>query len=393
MKVHFFQEFKIILSVYFFMAISSFSFSQKKDAKDTLIIIDSGTLQDSSLVSGQLSVSDSVELIERKKSKNKTYIPDTLFMKSGDMITGKIISFEQGRLKIDAQATGVASVKWYKIFSIKGGNRIFKVEDIHGITYIGRISFSPNEGEIHISSKNKYSVKLENVVRIFPLEVEWYRGIKGSLGAGLNYAKSSGVFTANANYNLYYVISKWRFINDFSYVSTSTKNEAASVRFQTNLQALYALPNKWVLSEINSFNRNDELGVKSRYSFNLGGGNNLVQTDWQRLLALTGIIVNLEKDIETNSFGSNLEWPFTLKHTIYKFIHPNLSSSTAISSYVGITEKGRYRADLSTDITWEFVKNFKLQLTFYYNYDNKNIVGKNTKKDYGTVISLLLDLK
>jgi len=58
-----------------------------------------------------------------------------------------------------------------------------------------------------------------------------------------------------------------------------------------------------------------------------------------------------------------------------------------------MTEKGRYRFDASTDLTWEFIKNFKLQLSFYYNFDNKVIQGKNTQEDYGYILSLLLDLK
>jgi hypothetical protein len=294
---------------------------------------------------------------------------------------------------MDAQGPGVISIKWHKISSISGGSRIFKVEDVNGTIFIGKITGSTDTGEIDVISKNRYGIKIENLLRVYPLEEEWYRGFKGSLGAGMNYSKASDVLTVNGEYNLYYVISKWRFINDFSLISTSTNNEAASIRIQINFQALYALPDRWVLSEINSFSRNDELGVKSRFSFGVGGGNNIVQNDWQRLLILTGVIENLEKNIETSEVVSNLEWPITLQHTIYKFARPNLSSSTSISWFEGITEKGRHRMDANTDITWEFVTNFKLKLSFYYNYDNKEIEGKNSKNDYGSVLSLVLDLK
>ncbi len=334
--------------------------------------------------------SDSLAL---KELKLNTTFPDTVFLKNGDKVTGKILSFEQGRLKIDGQGPGVVSIKWYKISSISGGNRIYKVDEINGTKHIGKIESAADTGKIHLTNEAQHDILIEDIIRIFPLEEEWYRGFKGTLGAGLNYAKSSDVLTINAEYNLYYVVKKWRFINDFSFISTSESNEKASLRTQVNLQAIYSLPNRWLLYEINSFNRNDELGVKSRFSFGGGGGNSLVQTEWQRLLILTGLIVNLEKDIETNSIFSNVEWPATLQHTIYKFARPQLSSSTSITSYVGITEKGRHRIDASVDLTWEFISNFNLQLSFYYNYDNKSIEGKNTKRDYGTVLSLLLDLK
>jgi hypothetical protein len=386
-----------VILVFCFIVFSFVASAQQNISDDSLQTKNNKSIKDSTFekkqeIIGELSISDSLELSERKKTKNKSYLPDTIFMKTGDKITGKIISFEQGRLKIDAQATGVSSVKWYKIYSVKGGNRIYKVEDVYGDTYIGRLGYS-KDGEIKVSSKNTFTLKLENIVRMFPLETEWYRRFKGSLGAGLNYTKSSDVLTVNTEYNLYYVISKWRFINDFSFISTSANNEDASLRTQLNFQALYSLPGRWVLSEINSYSRNDELGVKSRISFGAGGGNDLIQTDWQRLLFLTGLVQNFEKDIETQQVYSFLEWPVALHHTVYKFMHPNITTTTSLSSFVGLTDKGRYRFDASADINWEFIDNFNLKLSFYYNYDNKPIAGKNTSKDYGTIISLLVDLK
>ncbi len=358
----------------------------QKSSADSLLNAEVG----SDLIIGQ-SVSDSTE---KKGKKFKSHIvPDTVFLRNGDKFTGVILSYTQGRLSFDANGPGVISLKWNKISSISGGSKVYKVEDVRGVIYIGQIALSPDTGEILILGQVKYGVLLENLVRIYPLESDWFRGFKGTLGGGASYTKSSEILQLNAEYNLYYVISKWRFISDFSYIHSSTEDDAPSVRVQLNLQELYALPKRWVLSEINSFNRNDELGISARFSFGVGGGNNIIQTERQRLLVQTGILQNLEKDIESVNVISNLEWPATLSHTIYSFDKPNLSSSTSITSFVGITEKGRYRLDASTDITWEFINNIKLKITAYYNYDNKILEGKDTEEDYGTILSLLIELK
>jgi hypothetical protein len=378
-----FFDHKILILLFLLFVLPFISLSQVLPARDSLGPAD--TIADRNL-------SDTIHLSKREKNIRK-YIPDTIFLISGDRIAGKILSFEQGRLSIDAQAAGVISVKWNKIASINGGNRIFKVEDILGEIYIGKIAASPDKGEILVLSKLKYGLMLENIVRIFPLESEWYRGIKGDLGGGISYTKSSDVLRLNAEYNLYYIISKWRLINNFSYIETTTNDEEPTIRVDLDLELRYALRHRWLLSEINSFNRNDELGIKSRFSIGVAGGNSFVQTDRQRLLFLTGILQNAEKDVDTKEVSTNTEWPFYLEHTVYSFIKPDLSTTTSVVSYVGITDKGRYRLDASTDITWEFVKNFKLQLSVYYNYDNKNLEGKNSKKDYGTVFSLLLNLR
>jgi hypothetical protein len=336
---------------------------------------------------------DSVSNSSKVKKSGKFFLPDTLFLKTGDRITGKILSFEQGRVKIDAQAAGVLTIKWNQISTVGGGNRIFKIEDLYGEIYVGRISASADTGEVLILTKPLYGKKLNELIRIFPIESEWYRGFKGDLGGGVSYTKSSDILRINAEYNLYYVISKWRLINNFSYIETSDNNTDPTATINLDLEARYALHRKWILAEINSFNRNDELGIKARYSAGLGGGNSIIQTEKQRLLIMTGIIGNAEKAVESDSFTFNAEWPVSLEHTVYSFIRPNLSSTIKIISYTGISEQGRYRLDASADLSWEFIKNFKLQFSVYYNYDNKILAGKNSKEDFGTVLSLLLDLR
>jgi len=340
------------------------------------------------------SIADTtVHAIEKYKKFDKRYIADTLFLKNRERYTGRILSMEQGRIKIDAQGAGVVNVQWHKILTVAGGSRQFKVEDQNGEFYIGTINTSKDTGEIVIIGEQKYSLMLENIVRIYPLEDDWYRGFKGTLGGGFNYTKSSDVLNINLDYNIYYVVKKWNFINNFSYVETSTDETERSVRLSVDLAALYSLPGRWVLSEVNSFNRNDELGIKSRISFGAGGGYNLILTERQRLLALSGILQNTEKNIESSEPVSNFEWPVTLNHTVYSFLRPDLSTTTEISYYKGLTESKRYRVDISTDITWEFIKWMKLKLAVYYDYDNKEVEGKPSKEDYGTVLSLLVDLK
>jgi hypothetical protein len=334
---------------------------------------------------------------EVKSNENKKsvegFIPDTIFLKNLERYTGRIISLEQGRIKMDAQGAGIIFIKWNHIITISGGNRIFKVQDLQGEIYIGQIETSRDTGEIQVIGELKHGIMMEDIGRIFPLEEEWYRGFKGSVGGGFNYTKSSEVLNINFDYNLYYVFKRWRFINNFSYLETSTSEDDPSVRISVDLQAIYSLRGKWVLAELSSFNRNDELGILSRISFGTGGGYNVVLTDRQRLLALSGILQNTERNIESNTPISNFEFPVTLYHTVYSFIRPDLTSTTEIAYYKGITESARYRVDVSTDITWEFIKWTKLKLTFYYNFDNKQVEGKESEDDYGTVISLLVDLK
>ena len=60
---------------------------------------------------------------------------------------------------------------------------------------------------------------------------------------------------------------------------------------------------------------------------------------------------SLLEDIESEEIKANTEWPFSIQQTIYSFIKRNLSTSTTLASSIGITEKGRFRFDASTDLT------------------------------------------
>jgi hypothetical protein len=271
---------KAVLVTAFFLFVLAWpyaGFSQhvtKKDtAKQNLWIPDTTSiaLDTADYVIDSLRAADSAFIVNDKNEIVKIdYIPDTVFLKNGDKITGKILAFQQGRLIIDGQDPGVVKIKWHKIAFIKGGNRLFKVEDTYGIIYIGHIRLAKDTGEIIVLGGKRQAILLEDIARMYPLETKWYRGIKGDVGGGVNYTKSSDVLQINLDYNLYYVVSRWRFINYFSYLETTTKDEPATRRVQFDLQALYALPEKWMLSEINSYNRNDELGIKARFSVSAG---------------------------------------------------------------------------------------------------------------------------
>ncbi|UOK41565.1 MULTISPECIES: DUF481 domain-containing protein [Flavobacterium] len=384
----------------------------EKKKTDSIPSVEHDTVQKVLEVEVDTTLSES-----EKKVRKEAFTPDILHLINGDRLTGKILSFQQGRLSFDAQGPGVVSIKWYKIFSIDGGSKIYKVENIYGEIFIGKIAKSDMMGEIIVltgpdeiiessvtaessataelkkSVPKGTTIKFEEILRIFPLEEKWYEGFKGDIGAGVSYTKSSEVLRISAESNLFYVISRWRFVNDFSYMATSTESSDYSVRIQENLQEFYSLYRKWVLYQANSFNRNDELGIDAKLSFGFGIGNNLIITERQRLLVFTGFLQNFEDNIDTDKFIANSEWPVTLQHTVYSFISPNLSSTLKAGSYVGLTEKDRYRFDVSADLTWEIFNDFKIQFSFYYNYDNKNIVGKNTKEDSGTELSFLLELK
>ena len=81
---------------------------------------------------------------------HSVFIPDTVYLRNGDRLTGKILSFEQGRLRLDAQGPGIITIKWHKIVTISGGNTIYKVEDQAGAFFLGYIQPSEDSGKFFL---------------------------------------------------------------------------------------------------------------------------------------------------------------------------------------------------------------------------------------------------
>jgi hypothetical protein len=65
-----------------------------------------------------------------------------------------------------------------------------------------------------------------------------------------------------------------------------------------------------------------------------------------------------------------------------------VSFNIAQTFYYGLTETGRIRSDGDADLTWEIVKNLKLSLSLYNNFDSEPPAGSQGKLDYGVLFGV-----
>src|SRR6188768_443595 len=112
---------------------------------------------------------DSTQMVQTKDTL-KPVTADTLFMINGDKITGNILSYEEGRMRIDAQSAGVINVKYQKIFSVSGGSRLFHIKDVKGTSYIGNITSSLDTGEIILSGQQVTELRFKDIASFRPIK-------------------------------------------------------------------------------------------------------------------------------------------------------------------------------------------------------------------------------
>ena len=143
----------------------------------------------------------------------------------------------------------------------------------------------------------------------------------------------------------------------------------------------------WFATVFLNYQRNLELGLQRRYQEGLGIGNKFVTTQYIYAWARTGFVFNQEKSTEKVTTGTLSEFYGQLEFNFFRFTKPKIDLLMSQSFYYSLSQD-RFRNDGSTNVNWEIIKNFKLSLEFYNNYDSKPPVEGNSKLDYGILFGV-----
>ena len=135
------------------------------------------------------------------------------------------------------------------------------------------------------------------------------------------------------------------------------------------------------------YQRNLELGLDHRYQEGLGGGNKFITTRhvyaWTRL----GVVLNQETSTEGEYSGVLTELSGQFEFDFFRFTKPEIRCGLSQSFYYSMTQKGRFRNDGQTDLTWEIINDLNLTLSFYNNFDTQPPTEGSRKLDYGILVS------
>ncbi len=120
----------------------------------------------------------------------------------------------------------------------------------------------------------------------------------------------------------------------------------------------------------------------------MGAGYNLIATNESMLTGAAGLALNEEESYTSEGTTSSLEAVLSVSYSIYQYNHPKTALDIKLQLYPSITEKGRYRSDITVDIRREIINDFFFDLEVYDQYDNKSTSGEGATSDYGIITSL-----
>ena len=313
---------------------------------------------------------------------------DTIVFYNGQVLIGDIRNGQFGEVTINDRDLKLLQVKQYKIRWLTTDNR-FRLQTNAKAEYIGRLDRSGKDGWVNIILDNgdTISTAITDISLIIAIEKKFLVGLDGSLTAGFSYAKSSDIGQTNLSSTIHYASNKFDYLLNVSMNGSIDSSKYSRDREDMGIFVTHSVGPSWFLAVSFNYQRNLELSIARRYQELIGGGNKLfVRPNWV-LLASSGLAFNQEKSTAGVASGLLLEVPLSLRFNFFKYRQPNIQISSTQTVFFSLSQSGRMRFNSNTSFSWELIRNFRLNINPYLNYDNQPPEG-SSNYDYGTSVGL-----
>jgi uncharacterized protein DUF481 len=318
---------------------------------------------------------------------------DLIVLRNGDRVTGEIEQLEYGLLRLSTDDMGTINIEWSAIASIES-KYVFDVQLVGGLRHSGLIGTSDDGTELVIRDEGSgRSVALSDVVRIEELETGFWQRLSGSMSVGFDYAKSTGIRTANINISSAYQGDEVKATLDISASETSSPDTETSQRENLTSTVQFQRERPSFVMLLNTLERNDELGIDARLTTGAGLARYFAQDEDSEIMLFAGAVANQEwtdpgdGSLEQDDSQQSLEGALGATWRIFRFGDPDVSLSSSAFLYPSLTESGRHRGNLDVSLRREIISDLFFDLSFYESYDSDPPTGGETT-DYGIVTSL-----
>jgi len=310
---------------------------------------------------------------------------DTIYFQNGDRITGEVKSLENNQLKLSTDDAKTINVEWSKVDSVIILNNMRIVLEDGTIMY-GKILTAGEAGKCYIWSSEGDPVLLEliRIVSLSLLEDRFFKRLKGTLSSGFSYVKASRVTQLNFGGTVDYQTQNNRVNLSYDGIFTQDPNTGYKQNQSGGATFYRFLPKNWFLVSALNLESNTELQLDLRTSLGLGGGNSLVNTNSTRLLIALG--VQATRELSTGGTQNNMEGLLTANYAVFIYDNPDVSFNLTTKLIPSLSNLGRVRFDIDSNLKWEIFSDFYLKWTFFYNFDSQPLTEGAEKNDWAVTL-------
>ncbi len=316
-------------------------------------------------------------------------IKDTIFFRNGSIIIGEIKMIRLGVVTFDPDDANDITVQLIKLKTISASGVIFRVETTADHVYYGRLITSLKPGFVTIvQARDTLQQEIEKISVLYPFKDAFLERFSGNVGLGYTYTRSSNFGRINFDLSAKYVTRKdeisFGATGIYSMSDTTFTRDQEDVNFKYN----YYLGPTWFLTAFISYQRNLELGISRRYQQGAGVGNKFITTQhiygWLR----TGVAINQQQSTDGVKSGTLTELFGQVQFNFFRFTIPKISFDFSQSFFYSLSQKDRIRNSGQTNLSWEVISDFDLNLGFYNNYDSKPPASAASTFDFGIIFGL-----
>jgi hypothetical protein len=314
---------------------------------------------------------------------------DTIFFNNGTRVIGKLKKIKVGVVTFDPDDANDITVQLRKVNAIDATREIYRVESIKKAVLFGVLKPDSLPQHVRIVSGGvQKSIGLEEIINLYPYSDRFIQRFSGNIGLGYNYTRSSGYGRLNFDMALNYNSKQNEVTTAISTIYSVTDSLFTRDREDISLKDNYYFSPTSFATIFLAYQRNLELGLQRRYQEGVGVGNKFITSKVAYAWARTGLVFNQEKSTEGETSGTQAEFFAQLQFNLFKFTKPEIKFDIRQTFYAGITEKGRIRSDGEANLSWEIIKDLRLNFQFYDNYDSRPPVTGSSNFDYGLVFGI-----
>jgi hypothetical protein len=310
-----------------------------------------------------------------------------VLLRNGNRLVGEIKKLLNGKLTIKTDDLGTVDAKWDHVTTVTSRD-FFELETSDGTRYFGSLQPAAEPEKLDVVGQDSTAtVEVARVVRLIPLGGGFFQRLDGSVDLGFSFTKANRAtqwsLGADASYRTR------RHLHKLSFNSLYNKQEGVERTSRNDLVLQYGrfLGPRWLAVGFGRFQQNEELGLDLRSEVVGGAARFVVQTN-RYVLAVVGGLGYTREEFQAAAGQNNMEALAALQFQMFRYDFPEMGIFTNFYVAPGLSQAGRVRIELDTEVRFELVKDFFIGLTFFDSYDSDPPTADLEHNDYGVTTSL-----
>jgi hypothetical protein len=312
---------------------------------------------------------------------------DSLKLSNGMVFWGTLNGISNRQVQFGVQNASQVSVGFGNIQYLSGRQRYYRIQTTDGRQLFGRIEPGDTAGEIYVDLKLiKVRMPLTAIHSAVVVQESFLSRWGWGLASGYTYTRSTDIGRWNFDSSTRYRGQRVEGDLNGSLILTNREGDWVRERENLSLQANYLLGVSWFATVNSMYQRNQQLGIGSRFQQRAGLGYRLTTINNFRLLVGSGLAYSSERGIGETDIRRLYELPLAteLEFRLPKY---RLTFATTQNFFAGLTQRDRFRNDGETRIKWGVIANFELSLMVFNNFDTQPLAAGNSS-DYGVVFGI-----